>query len=123
MLPAESSWAYLAALVTSSGDAIVSQDLNGLITSWNVGAERLFGYRPGDVIGRSITLLLPANRRREALQTLDRIRRGDVVLYETFRRRMDGRLLEVSIRVSPIRNGTGEVIGVSEIFRTSPIKN
>ena len=108
----------LAAIVDSSHDAIVSQDLNGLVTTWNRGAERLFGYPPGEIIGRSITILIPADRHFEEDQILERIRRGARVdPYETVRTRRDGTLVEVSVSASPLRNAAGEVIGASKIVR------
>jgi len=108
----------LAAIVDSSHDAIVSKDLHGLITTWNRGAERLFGYAASEMIGRSITTLIPPDRQHEEVRILDRIRRGDGVdPYETLRQRADGSLVDVSVSVSPLRNSAGEVIGASKIAR------
>jgi PAS domain S-box-containing protein len=108
----------LAAIVDSSHDAIVSKDLNGLITTWNPAAERLFGYASGEMIGRPITTLIPPDRHHEEVQILERIRRGErVEPYETVRRRRDGSLVHVSVSVSPLRNAAGEVIGASKIAR------
>ena len=108
----------LAALVESSDDAIVSKDLNGVITSWNAGAQRLFGYTAEEAVGQSVTLLIPPERYDEEPGVLARIRRGDKVdHYETVRRRKDGRLIDVSLTVSPIRNYKGEVVGASKIAR------
>jgi PAS domain S-box-containing protein len=104
----------LAAIIDSSHDAIVSKDLNGLVTTWNPGAERLFGYTSGEMIGRSITTLIPQDRHHEEVQILERIRRGERVdPYETVRKRSDGSLIEVSVSVSPLRNAAGEVIAAS----------
>ena len=108
----------LAALVESSDDAIVSKDLNGVITSWNAGAQRLFGYTAEEAVGQSVTLLIPPERYDEEPSVLARIRRGEKVdHYETVRRRKDGSLFDVSLTVSPIRNYKGEVVGASKIAR------
>ena len=108
----------LAAIVASSEDAIVSKDLNGVITSWNIGAERLFGYAAEEVIGMPITLLIPQERLDEEPVILERIRRGEGIdHFETIRRRKDGSLVDISLTVSPIKNATGRIIGVSKIAR------
>jgi len=108
----------LAAIVESSEDAIVSKDLNGIITSWNHGAERLFGYKAEEMIGQSITILLPPERQTEEQQILDRIRRDErLTHYETLRRRKDGKIVEVSLTVSPIKDESGKIIGASKIGR------
>jgi PAS domain S-box-containing protein len=108
----------LASVVESSHDAIVSKDLNGIITSWNGSAERLFGYRAEEVIGRPITILIPEDRHGEERMILERIGRGErVEHYETIRRRKDGSLVELSLTISPVRNARGEVIGASKIAR------
>ena len=106
----------LSAIVDSSYDAIVSKDLNGIIASWNSGAERLFGYRAEEVIGKPILILMPADHTNEEPNILDRIRRGErVEPYETVRRRKDGSPVEILLTVSPIRNAYGRVIGASKI--------
>lgn len=108
----------LAAIVASSDDAIVSKDLNGLITSWNAGAEKLFGYSPEEVIGKPITTLIPADHRDEETMIVQKVKRGErVAPYETVRRRKDGSLIEVSLTVSPIKDSSGTVIGASKIAR------
>ncbi len=108
----------LAAIVESSDDAIVSKDLNGIITTWNKGAERVLGYAAAEVIGQSISILIPADRQQEEVKILDRIRRGQrIEHFETVRRRKDGSFINVSLTVSPIRNEAGEVIGASKIAR------
>lgn len=108
----------LASIVQSSTDAIISKDLEGIITSWNRGAERLFGYGPDEVIGRSITLLIPWDRLDEEIRILDRIRIGEhVQTYETVRRRKDGSLVEISLTVSPLTDLDGQIIGASKIAR------
>lgn len=106
------------AIVEASDDAIVSKDLNGVITSWNKGAERAFGYAAGEVIGKPVMILIPPDRHDEEPQILDRIRRGErVEHYETVRQRKDGTLIDVSLSVSPIRDGSGKIIGASKIAR------
>jgi PAS domain S-box-containing protein len=110
--------AHLAAIVSSSDDAIISKDLQGIIVSWNRGAEALFGYTAQEAIGRPITMLIPETRLDEETKILERIRRGDLVNhYQTIRRRKDGTLIEVSLTVSPIRNSAGEIVGASKIAR------
>jgi two-component system, chemotaxis family, CheB/CheR fusion protein len=115
---AEEAQARLAAIVASSDDAIVSKDLNGVITSWNSGAERLFGYSAQEVVGQPITLLIPPDRFEEERGIVERIRRGEGVdHFETVRRRKDGTLVDVSVAVSPIRDSEGTVVGASKIAR------
>src|SRR5262245_23969094 len=115
---AEQDRQRLAAIVASSEDAIISKDLNGIVTSWNPGAEQLFGYAPAELIGRSITLLIPALRRHEESNILERIARGErIEHFETTRVRKDGMLVRVSLSISPIRNAHGRVVGVSSIAR------
>ena len=108
----------LAAIVESSDDAIVSKDLNGVITSWNRGAELIFGYSPDEVIGKSITIIIPQERLQEEPRILEQIRKGEKIdHFETVRRRKDGSQVEVSLSVSPVRNSAGEIIGASKIAR------
>ncbi len=108
-----------AAIVESSDAAILSKDLNATITSWNAGAERLFGYTAAEAIGQSIYMLIPADRRKEEPEIMDRIRRGERVdHYETVRRRKDGTRFEVSLTESPVKDDEGQVIGASKIVRT-----
>ena len=108
----------LASIVESSDDAILSKDLNGIITSWNQGAERLFGYSADEMIGKSVTLLIPAERQDEEPKILGRIRRGErIEHYETVRLRKDGSLIDISLSVSPIKGAGGKVIGASKIAR------
>lgn len=108
----------LAAIIESSDDAIVSKDLNGIITSWNAAAERLFGYKAEEIVGQSILLLIPPERQHEEPRILERIRRGDRIdHYETVRRRKDGSLFDISVTVSPLRDKTGKIIGASKIAR------
>jgi PAS domain S-box-containing protein len=110
--------ARLAAIVESSDDAIVSKDLNGVIQSWNRGAERMFGYKAAEVIGRHISIIMPPDRVGDVATILERISRGEHVdHFETVRRAKDGRLLNVSLTVSPVRDHTGRIIGASKIAR------
>jgi PAS domain S-box-containing protein len=114
----ERAAASLAAIVESSDDAIISRDLNGVITSWNAGAERLFGYTAQEAIGRPVTMLIPLANIDEETNILEHIRRGESIEhYETVRRRKDGKLLDISLTVSPIRDRQGRVIGASKIAR------
>ena len=115
---AERTEAHLAAIVTHSDDAIISKDLQGNVTSWNRGAERLFGYRAEDIIGRPVSLLIPWDRRDEESHILERIRRGESIdHYETIRRRKDGTDVAISLTVSPLVDAHGKVIGASKIAR------
>ncbi len=115
---AEEALAWLAAIVTSSEDAIVSKDLDGIITSWNRGAEHLFGYSAAEVIGRPVTILIPPDHLDEEPEILRRIRSGEAVEhYETVRRRKDGSLLDISLTVSPMRDAAGRIIGASKVAR------
>jgi PAS domain S-box-containing protein len=108
----------LAAVVESSDDAILSKDLNGIIATFNQGAERLFGYKAKEVVGKSITVLIPRDRQHEEPEILARIRRGERVdQYETVRRRKDGTLVDVALTVSPVKDGQGGIIGASKIAR------
>jgi len=117
-LRAEETRARLSAIVDSSDDAIISKTLAGVITSWNRGAERLFGYTSAEAVGRSITLIVPPDRLAEEEEVLARIARGERVdHFETVRVTRDGRLLNVSLVVSPIRDPSGRIIGASKVSR------
>src|SRR5215475_10750793 len=108
----------LAAIIESSGDAIISKDLDEVVTTWNKEAERLLGYGADEIIGKPITVLVPPNRHNEELGIIERLRQGERVLrYETVYLRKDGTALDVSLAVSPIRDDTGNVIGASKIAR------
>lgn len=110
--------ARLAAIIESSEDAILSKDLRGIVLTWNPAAERLFGYSEAEIAGRNVVALIPRARLAEERMIIDRIRRGEKVdHYETVRQAKDGRLIDVSISVSPIRNVAGKVVGASSIFR------
>ena len=115
---AEETRLLLGAIVDSSDDAIISKDLDGQITSWNRGAERLYGYTAAEAIGKSILIVVPEDRQEEEREILTRLQRGERVdHFETTRRRKDGALLNVSLTISPLRNQQGEIIGVSKIAR------
>ncbi len=115
---AEMAAQRLAAIVESSDDAILSKDLNGVISSWNSGAERLFGYVAEEVIGEPITILIPKDRWEEEPAILARIRAGERIdHYETVRRRKDGSLVEISLTVSPVKTPAGRIVGASKIAR------
>jgi PAS domain S-box-containing protein len=115
---AEKSIFRLAAIVASSDDAIISKDLNGVITSWNKAAEQMFGYSESEAIGRQITMLIPPELQSEELTIISRIRRGEPIEhYETIRRCKDGTLLDISLSVSPIKDARGKIIGASKIAR------
>jgi PAS domain S-box-containing protein len=109
---------HLAKVVEFSDDAIVSKDLNSTIMSWNKAAERMFGYTAAEAVGRSIRMIIPADRQSEEDEVLRRIRRGEAVShYETIRCRKDGTLVPISLSVSPIYDDTGQVVGASKIAR------
>jgi len=115
---AEEARARLAAIVASSDDAIVSKSLDGIIRTWNSGAERMFGYSSDEALGRHITLIIPEDRHHEEDMVLGKVRRGETVdHFETVRRTKDGRLRDISLTVSPIRDAHGQVIGASKIAR------
>ncbi len=108
----------LSAIVESSDDAILGKDLNGIIQSWNQGAERLFGYTAAETIGKPITVLMPEGRQNEEPDILSRIKRGERIdHYETIRQRKDGGLVHISLSVSPIKNQSGVVVGAAKIAR------
>ena len=108
----------LAAIVESSDDAIVFKDLNGIIRTWNKGAERIFGYTAEETIGKPVTILFPADQLDEESGILARIRKGErIEHYETVRKHKDGRLLDISLTVSPVKDDEGKIIGASKIAR------
>jgi PAS domain S-box-containing protein len=114
----EKNNAWLTALVHSSEDAIISKTLNGIVTSWNPAAEKLFGYKADEMIGQSITRLIPPDRIDEETHIIDRINRGEIVEhFDTLRLTKDKRLIDISLTISPIRNRKGEIIGASKIAR------
>src|SRR5690242_808560 len=114
----EETTALLAAIVGSSDDPIVSQTTDGIITSWNHGAERIFGYSAEEAIGQHITLIIPPERHPEEDYVLAQLRRGEKIdHFETVRQTKDGRRLDISLTVSPIRDANGKVIGASKVAR------
>jgi len=115
---AEEAHARLAAIVESSDDAIISKTLDGVITSWNAGAEKLLGHQAEEIVGQSITTIIPPDHQGEEKEILKRLRRDERVdHFETVRMTKDGRRVEVSLSVSPIRDATGRIIGASKIAR------
>jgi PAS domain S-box-containing protein len=109
---------FLALIVQSSDDAIVSKNLDGIITSWNKGAERVFGYTAEEAVGQPITIVIPQDRQDEERTILTRIRRGErVEHFETIRQRKHGSLIWVSLTISPVKNAEGKIIGASKVAR------
>src|SRR5450432_3422717 len=108
----------LSAIVDSSDDAIISKSLDGIITSWNKSAERLFGYAAKEMIGQPITLLIPPDRLDEEPEIISRLRRGErVEHFETIRGCKDGSMIDISLTISPIRDESGRIIGASKVAR------
>jgi PAS domain S-box-containing protein len=117
-LKADKAIGLLAAIVDSSDDAIVSKNLDGIITSWNKSAEHLFGYSPEEAIGQHISFIIPADRRDEEVMILGRLRRGErIEHFDTVRVRKDGTLIDISVTISPVRDAAGRVIGASKVAR------
>ena len=115
---AEGEVARLAAIVQSSDDAIIGKDLDGIITSWNAGAERIFGFSADEMVGQPIRRLIPDERQHEEDEILAKIRRGESIRhYDTVRQRKDGSRLEVSVTISPIKDAGDKIIGVSKVAR------
>jgi PAS domain S-box-containing protein len=109
---------WLASIIESSDDAIVSKNLDGVITSWNRGAERIFGYSASEAIGQPITLVIPQDRQSEEREILTRIRRGERIdHFETVRQHKHGSLIVVSLTVSPVKDANGKIVGASKIAR------
>src|SRR5690348_10682108 len=110
--------AYLAAVVDSSADGIITENLSGIIRSWNRPAERIFGYTAEEAVNQSIYLIIPPHLHAEETSILSRLRNGELIdHYETARRRKDGELIDVELTVSPVRDAGGTVIGASKIVR------
>jgi PAS domain S-box-containing protein len=107
----------LASIVDYSDDAIIGKSLDGRIENWNKGAERLYGYSSEEIVGKPISILLPADRPDELIEIIAKLRQGEIINEETVRRRKDGSLIEVALTVSPIKNSRGQVIAASAIAR------
>src|SRR5512140_2508152 len=121
---ADERTALLASIVNSSDDAIISKTTEGVITSWNAAAEKIYGYTAAEILGKPISILVPKDRPDETAELLARIRDGArVEHYETIRIRKDGRTIAVSLTVSPIHDGEGRVIGASTIARDVTERN
>jgi len=115
---AERAMGLLAAIVNSSDDAIISKNLDGAITSWNYGAERMFGYTAQEAVGRRIAMIIPPDRLDEEARILERLKAGErIEHYETVRVRKDGRNLDISLTISPLKDGAGSIIGASKVAR------
>jgi PAS domain S-box-containing protein len=114
----EAATGLLASIVANSDDAIISKTLDGIVTSWNKGAEAMFGYSSSEAVGRSITLIVPPDRHEEEIDILGRLGRGErIVHFETIRRRRNNSLIELSLTISPIRDSLGKIVGASTIAR------
>jgi PAS domain S-box-containing protein len=113
----EESLAFLAAIVQSSDDAVIGKDPQSRVVSWNIGAERMFGYSAAEMLGQPIARLLSPDRPDEEPQVIEKVKRGQTAHFETIRIRKDGRPIEVSLTISPIQNAKGETVGVSSIAR------
>jgi PAS domain S-box-containing protein len=117
-LKADKAIGLLAAIVDSSDDAIVSKTLEGIITSWNAGAERLFGYTAAEAVGQHISLLIPVNRKDEETVIIERIKKGErLEHFDTIRVRKDQTLIDISLTISPVRDASGKIVGASKIAR------
>lgn len=115
---AETDSMRLAAVVRFSHDAIAAKNLNGIITDWNQSAERIFGYKAKEIVGKSVLMLIPKDRQSEETEILGKIRHGESIdHYQTVRRRKDGRLVDVSLTISPIKDAKGEIVGASKVAR------
>lgn len=115
---------HLAAIVSSSEDAILSKDLDGIVTSWNEGAERLYGYRVQEMVGQSVARIFPPDRQEELTHIMEQIRQGERVgSYETIRARKDGSVVPVSVTISPVKESDGTIIGASDIARDITLRH
>jgi PAS domain S-box-containing protein len=121
---AEHDQSFLQAIIASADEAIISKDMDGIITSWNAGAERIFGYTAQEALGKPVTILIPPEYPDEEPQILDRIRRGERIRhYETRRLRKDGRIIDISLTISPIKDRMGRIVGASKIARDITERN
>src|SRR5581483_1767422 len=109
---------FLGAIIESAEDAIISKTLDGMITSWNPGAEKVFGYSAPEVIGKPVLILIPPDHQNEEPWILERLRKGErIEHYETVRKRKDGALIDISLTVSPVKDPQGRIVGASKIAR------
>jgi PAS domain S-box-containing protein len=109
---------WLSSIIESANDAVISKTLEGIITSWNKGAERIFGYTAEEAVGKPVTMLIPADHPNEEPSILARLRAGErIEHYETVRVRKDGTFVDISLTVSPIRGPDGQIIGASKVAR------
>ena len=114
--PAYDQLVLLSAIVDSSDDAIISKNLDSIITSWNKSAERLFGYTAEEVIGQPITIVIPPDRLEEEPEIISRLKRGERVdHFETVHRRKDGSLIDISLTISPLQDATGNIVRASKV--------
>ena len=117
-MPNDAAWSWLSAIAESADDAIIGKNLNGTVISWNKAAEAMFGHTEAEIIGRPIMLIIPPDRVQEEIEILERVRLGErIVHFETERRRKDGSIIPVTLTISPIRDESGTIIGVSKIAR------
>lgn len=117
-MPTDWSPEYLAAIVDSTDDAVIGKTMDGTVVSWNPGAERLYGYAPHEIVGKPISILMPPERPDEFPSIMNRLRRGERVdHYETIRITKDGRRLNISVTISPVRDASGTIVGASAIAR------
>ena len=115
---ADQTGRLLASIIETTDEGIASKDLNGIVTSWNRGAERIFGYAASEMIGRPLLTVIPPDRHSEEAEILDKLRRGERIdHYETVRQRKDGSLIDVSLTVSPVRDAAGKIVDASKIVR------
>jgi len=114
---AEEQRARLAAIVDCSGEAIIGKTLDGVVTSWNLGACRIFGYEAAEMVGQPLSLLIPEDRANEETAILDALAKGDGQRFDTVRRRKDGTLVDVSVTIAPLRDGAGRIVGISKVAR------
>src|SRR5262249_30645162 len=119
----EEAQTLLGAIVESSQDAIISKTLQGRILTWNTGAERLFGYTPHEAVGQLITLIIPPDRHDEERLILERLGRGErIEHYETVRMAKNGRRIDISLTISPLRDRTGRIVGASKVARDITVR-
>ena len=120
---AQAALFQLAAIVESSEDGIISKTLDGVIVSWNAGAQKLFGYTAQEIIGQPLDLIIPADRKHEEAQILEKLRRGEKIEhFDTVRQRKDGTLIDISLTISPLKDATGKIIGASKIARDMSVR-